>query len=169
MKSRQLGMVIGDRNLPLRWDAINKKLMVYVNGAWVLMPPHMTTTRVTSGGAGSTTSASYAEWPTNCRVTNFVKSLDGTKITAHIDVTNYITGVIGRSMYGVDDGTNQTDCAALFFNVASAHQAITGSVELPALVAGTYTFKALWKAPDATTTVVVDANDYCSLTITESY
>lgn len=131
------------------------------------MVPHETTTRVQSGGAGDRTSASYAEIPTVCRVTSFVKRKTATKLKARIEATCYSTNG-GPVFLGVNDGTATTDCAFLYFNDLNSHRTLAGTVDLPAANAGTYTFAIYWKT-DGTCQEAVDVNDFFMLTIKETY
>lgn len=47
-------MVLGNRNLPLRWDAINNQLQVFAQGVWQCITP-VESTVATSETTGSTT------------------------------------------------------------------------------------------------------------------
>lgn len=123
--------------------------------------PHRSSYWDDSLPSATTTSASYADFPSSVSVLTFEKLFDSTKLTVGIMGSLYHTAANQSVDFGVqvNGGTDYTICR-FYFNNASVHHSYGGARELTAaatLVAGTYTLQPRWKTSAATASV--DSND----------
>lgn len=118
-------------------------------------------------GAGTTTSATYANMPATSSQA-VTKASAGTRLRIEFSCSSFVTVASTVTSFAVLVNGVDTDISRLFFNPASTHEACpTGIVYISGLAAGAWTVQARWKRTSGTGTLTLDANDWISLDVME--
>jgi hypothetical protein len=119
--------------------------------------------------SGTTTSATYANYPGSSATLNFTKAASSTKLLVSINVDPWVA-TTGSDLVGIDVRIAGTDyaCTQFFFNTVTVHEDITCSVIVTGIASGAQTAQIRWSRISGTGTVSADADTWSSMTVQET-
>jgi hypothetical protein len=125
---------------------------------------------VSNAFSGTQTSAvnnSYVDMPAGGSMSNFVKRFSDTRLAVFMAVSSYATTAGLGAKFGVRINGVDYDVARRTHNALSDHQFCMGTVDIPAIAAGTYTVQGRMTRTSGTGTLNIDTGDDFSLRVTE--